>query len=77
MTLHYDAIREALMYVDGKEVTGEITDGEGADTSAEAVSEEAGYGGFVLEVDEETQTVKSIQWADMSGAHEPIVFVKG
>ena len=77
MTLHFDAIKEALMYVDGKEVTAEITDGEGADTSAAAVSEEAGYGGFVLEVDEETQTVKSIQWADMSGAHEPIVFVKG
>ena len=35
------------------------------------------YPGFVLEFDEETQTVKSIQWADMSGAHEPIVFVKG
>ncbi|MEE1051063.1 MAG: hypothetical protein UIB39_03085, partial [Lachnospiraceae bacterium] len=77
MTLHFDAIKEALMYVDGKEVTAEITDGEGADTSAAAVSEEAGYGGFVLELDEANGTVKSIEWADMSGAHEPIVFVRG
>ena len=38
---------------------------------------EAGYGGFVLELDEANGTVKSIEWADMSGAHEPIVFVKG
>ena len=73
----YYAIKEALMYVDGKEVTAEITDGEGADTSAAAVSEEAGYGGFVLELDEVNGTVKSIEWADMSGAHEPIVFVRG
>ena len=47
------------------------------DTSAAAVSEEAGYGGFILELDEANETVKSIEWADMSGAHEPIVFVKG
>ena len=83
MTAFYDVIREDLVYRNGAQVTGAITDGEGQEAAEETAAEDSsgsearGTGSFHLDVSSESEEEHAIVWTDDTfGNGEARRFVK-
>ena len=74
MTVYYDILKQALVYVDGTVNQAAITDGQ--EESSSEISEPGGNGAFSMIFDESTGSLKALDWIDMSDSHDVISFEK-